>query len=238
MSHMQERYVEWIKETLACHKCSALAPHIVNGNITLEQSLPQAGFLGERYEDHKVLVLGKNPAKGRSGSQGDAEYYNRLSLIQDTDTLEEQTPYLRMMHSTWEPLRTLDLPKTIGLELSQVAYANQILCRDSNGRIGQIEKSNPSVVGRIYDNCFSARVCSLISILKPNHIIAIGRKEQSSGIGSWPKRLQNLWTDKGPCDIDITVYGVIFPFTEGQKQEARNDLLGLRQALGLLSSSA
>ncbi len=136
---MKAQYVDWVIGTLACDASSRDVPgldhYLVNSNIRPcradqpRDSRPQSGYLGENYPRYRVLVLGKNPGlseKTVSSELENTKYYDTLQAIQDIPSLQKHTPTLRVMHNTWTPLKELNLLHHVGLQPSEIAYANQI----------------------------------------------------------------------------------------------------------------
>lgn len=250
---MQEKYAQWVKETCACGACGIdvpdLSKYLVNRNIRSvlssqpSESMPQAGYLGEDYLRYRVLVLGKNPAWPKS-MLDDKSYYELLQGIQDVPTLRENTIPLRKMHTDWTPLKEseLDLVRQVGLKPTEIAYSNQVLCRTDHHKIN-VEKPDAqrgaiSIIPRktikpIYESCFRDRICKLIEILEPNHILSIGKLDDP--VYSWPLVLERLLHTR-PQSKNIRVWHVRFPTGQGgYVNEARKDIAGLRQALGIVA---
>lgn len=248
---MQVEYAQWVKQTCACGACGIdepeLSKYLVNRNINpvfpiqMSDSMPQAGYLGEDYSRYRVLVLGKNPAWPKSRTD-DKTYYDLLEGIQDAATLQQNTPQLRNMHNGWTPLRAseLDLIRQVGLKPTEIAYSNQILCRTDHH---QVEEINPDAqrgtistisrkkIKRLYESCFRNRVCNLIEILEPSHILSIGKLDDTNY--SWPHVLVELLRSK-PQFREIRVWPVRFPTGQsGYVNEARKDIAGLCEALGI-----
>ena len=253
ISKMQAEYAHWVKETCACGACGIDVPHLskylVNRNIRPilpsqpNDSMPQAGYLGEDYLRFRVLVLGKNPAWPKNIAD-DKAYYELLQNIQDIPTLQENMPALRKMHNDWTPLKAseLDLVRQVGLKPTEIAYSNQILCRTDNHKIdqekpdaqrGAISRIDRKTIKPIYESCFRNRICELIEILEPKHILSIGRLDDI--VYSWPHVLERLLRTR-PQSSDIRVWHVRFPTGQGgYVKEAREDISGLREALGIMA---
>ncbi len=245
---MQEQYVQWVKETLVCSACNINVPqqaqYLVNCNIRPSltdqphKSRPQPGYLGEDYLRYRVLVLGKNPAWPNSEAV-DIEYFKTVQMIQDVKSLKVCTPTLLRMHSNWTPLKELNLRHHVGLQPAEIAYANQILCRsdslkpDKPKERGAVAQIAPKAIQAIYDSCFENRICKLIEILEPQHIVTIGKLDNTEF--SWPHILERLLGRRSQFN-NVRVWPVRFPTWQGgYTKEAHNDISGLREVLGIVT---
>jgi hypothetical protein len=229
MTPMEQGYVAWIAQTTGCDACGHACPaaaqkHLVNENIPANPRkivvglpiVPQSGFLGPDYErqEKRILVLGKNPG----GNWDTHRYYacqDEIAKASDgADDLGYRSAMDRILGMVqnppdWKLLRDVNLFQS--LPATQIAYANQILCR-MVGPASDIEKADAKGLEAIYASCFEHRVLPLIHLLRPNHIIAFGAKRWES----WPDKLAAFLREHPECG-HIEVHGVIFPFGRHRK---------------------
>lgn len=98
------------------------------------ENVPQPGFVGVRYEQTRVLLVGKNPATPPPElASGDRGYTQALRNLRDQPTVENYTALQertkRFMES-W-PIQQRHFPlEEFGLEPDDIAFCNIVRCRE------------------------------------------------------------------------------------------------------------
>ena len=116
---------------IGCQLCTeAHDPSLLRDAV---ENVPQPGYVGTRYEDKRVLLVGQNPGQCPPRlADRDAEYTLCLRAVRDnpsSPTFASLCAVAEHFIPEW-PIHGRYFPLTeSGLSLSQIAYCNIVRCR-------------------------------------------------------------------------------------------------------------
>ncbi len=230
LTELDKRFRQWALCAISCHECAnrSLECHVFNCNIEEVADFageykirPTTGYVGDRYleQEVKILLLGKNPG---GGDRPDDLYFRCLERLQTgRSAMRSIQRNVCCLASGWSVIRLLNLEKTLCRAPQEIAYSNQILCRTQEAAISKLEKGNLAELKKLYRTCVRRHLLGLLEILKPDVIIAMGKKT-SRGL-SWDECLLKPALSKTP--FASRVRGLRHPGRGGALAEAaREDL--------------
>jgi len=162
--------VHWSAEfsrVISCERCDAATCKKLLRDV--KENVPQPGFIGARYWEHRIVLVGQNPGITRAPTASDDRRYTEaLRRVRDEPS-----------EATWESLRAITrefIPrwpvhgnhfplKESGLTLDQIAYFNIVRCRT-------IENAPPSA--RMVELCRD-HLDRWLDLLRPRGVIFIGK---------------------------------------------------------------
>lgn len=161
---------DWPKlfsEVVGCELCSNAIEKCILRDM--QDNVPQPGYVGRKYSNKRILLVGQNPGVGNGVTEARSHnYLEKLREIRDTPSAKvfsDLQDILTSLIPTW-PVHGNYFPlDEAGLGLDEIAYINLVRCRTcSNGK--------PSV-GMI-NNC-SSHFEKWILRLNPKAIVFIGK---------------------------------------------------------------
>jgi uracil-DNA glycosylase len=161
---------QWPKlfsEVVGCGLCDKAIEKCMLRDV--QDNVPQPGYVGKKYLNKRVLLVGQNPGVGNSVSEARSRaYLQKLREIRDTPNLNvfsELQEILANLIPTW-PVHGNYFPlEEAGLKLDEIAHINLVRCRTCyNGK---------STVGMI-NNC-SMHFEKWIKQLNPKVIVFVGK---------------------------------------------------------------
>lgn len=142
--------------------------------VQQDDLVPQFGYVGHRYRDFRVLLLGINPGNGPNEAQspGDAMMFPVLRRFLEqpsTETFAKAQGAYRSVCEAW-PLWKRHCSQVIGagrLSLDDIAYTNCLPWRT---------QSQSAFSDRVAERAVAIHVEPLIDELKPQVIVAMGKR--------------------------------------------------------------
>ena len=142
--------------------------------VASDDQVPQFGFIGDRYQETRVLLLGINPGNGKRDrrSAGDARMIPVLAAFQRNPTNEAFKAAMIAYQNEcrgW-PVWTRHCAEVIGagkLSFDEIAYSNVLPWRTQSG-----SKFTDEVARRTA----GLYVTPLVSDLAPRVIVALGKR--------------------------------------------------------------
>lgn len=133
------------------------------------ENVPQPGYIGRRYSEGGVVIVGQNPASPPPNLvQLDRAYMGHLrrlakekSEVAYADLLENLDEFIPF----W-PFRRLFPLEEIGLTLDEVAFFNLVRCRTAGG-------GAPS--DAMFSTCVDRHFAQWLSFLAPKVVVFIGK---------------------------------------------------------------
>jgi len=126
--------------------------------------------------------------------------------IDGAAALEAQTSTLMRAVHGWKHLTGLQMEVTTGVRPTEMAYANQILCRTVDKDVSVLEGRDAATLRAIYETCFERRIKPLLEILRPSVVVVIGKKATPKS--SWPEWFKAACRKHGVAQgtdvVDIT----------------------------------
>lgn len=152
---------------LSCERCDQRTCRKILRDCS--DNLPQPGFIGPRFEERRVLLVGQNPGVSTSRqTSNDQKYHQALRRLRAEASSESWDELLRVLLAiipTW-PVNGNYFPlEEAELDLEQISYCNLVRCRT--------EKNSPPSVGMV-QNC-NEYFCTWLDLLKPRVVIFIGK---------------------------------------------------------------
>jgi|SRR5579884_2631469 len=160
---------------IRCEACTnAMDPNLLRDNL---ENVPQPGYIGQRYRESGVLLVGQNPGTPKSLAPIDPPYTRALRALRDESTPERYVELLQVMrgvipqwpiHGSYFPLAECDLA------LDDIAYLNVVRCRTTKDR----------APGRtLVRQCTAIHFDRWFKLLAPRVVVFIGKwaYERASG---------------------------------------------------------
>jgi hypothetical protein len=164
------------REVLECTRCErAHDPNLVRDS----SNPPQPGFVGPRYAEARVLLIGQNPriAPERLGPV-DKEYINPLLAFlsrPEPDAYSTLREHILRYVPSW-PIHGRYFPLTeAGLTVDQIAFCNVVRCRTTGNA-----QPGPGLVGR----CVATHLDRWVEVLRPRVIVFLGKWSADRGAAS------------------------------------------------------
>ncbi len=165
--------VKWHREfarVIACTRCgSSMDPYLLRDT---RENVPQPGWVGAKYAEHRVLIVGQNPGAPNPGTTNpqilklDKRYTAALRDLRDKPSIR---PYrkvaaiLKDFIPCWT-IRGYFPLEACGLTMDDIAYFNVVRCRT---------KGNHKPRKVTFDAC-SEHFIRWIRLLQPRVIVFIG----------------------------------------------------------------
>ncbi len=140
------------------------------------ENVPQPGFIGERFHERRILLVGQNPAIPKSYMAArDRIYTAALRHVRDDRSAENWAKLQEVLLEfvpDWPVQRRYFPLKESGLTLPEIAYCNIVRCRTK-------ENGEPSV--RMISECADNHFVRWLDLLKPRAIVFIGKWAYDEG---------------------------------------------------------
>lgn len=141
------------------------------------ENVPQPGYVGRRYAETGVLLVGQNPGTPKRLDAADKPYTLALRRLRDEPTIERYAELRAVLdefiprwpvHGSYFPLAEC------GLSLDQIAYCNVVRCRTPS------DKTPSEGVAK---TCAGHHFARWITLLRPNVVVFIGKRAAVQGSG-------------------------------------------------------
>lgn len=162
--------IKWHTEfakIITCANCTrSTCRHILRNR---DENIPQPGYIGARYVESLVLLVGQNPGTPKSLEVQDRPYTASLRALRDTPTPQryaELSAVLKHFIPQW-PVTNKYFPLSeCKLSLEDISYCNVIRCRtDSDRKPNQL----------LAQECIKEHFVNWLHMLSPNVVIFIGK---------------------------------------------------------------
>lgn len=164
------RLPEVFASVIACTLCQP--PNVLRDAY---QNVPQPGFIGERYKDNRVLLVGQNPALPPRGLlERDRAYTAALRTLCSDPTSHRFTELHQLLAGyvpTWLIHKGYFRLDEWGLDLEDIAYCNLVRCRTAaNAQPKKGRTNDPGPVTRCVDTHFAR----WLDLLAPACVVFLG----------------------------------------------------------------
>lgn len=179
-----ERHSEFLRVISCTHCTPAIDRNLLRDN---ERNVPHPGYIGPRYNESGVLLVGRNPAMPDDRlAEAEHQYTAALHALRDAPT--------QRYHKLIDFLLNDFIPRTrtyrhfpleeICLSLQDIAFCNIVRCRTNNN------PPNESLTER----CVNKHFVRWLDLLEPRVVVFIGKWALDHG--------KKLVDSKGiPCDF-------------------------------------
>ncbi len=159
------------RNIITCDTCSRQRiPQILRDD---EFNLPQPGYVGRRYWETRVLLVGQNPGtsneKFNDQDESYAEVLRRVADEKSVNAMDALYDILSKIIPTWPVTRHFPLNDS-GLELDDVACCNVVRCRTELNKNGDAKAPSTDMVR----NCLS-HLEVWLDWLQPAAVICVGK---------------------------------------------------------------
>jgi hypothetical protein len=163
--------IDWVTEfarVISCSKCDpAICPKMVRDN---GENVPQPGFIGSRFAEKRVLLVGQNPGNPNDRLlYRDRRYTGVLRNLRDNASIENWTRLESVLSEfvpEWPVQRNYFPLQESGLNLDEIAYCNIVRCRTVAN-----SKPSKSMVSECTVNHFER----WLTLLRPRVVVFIGK---------------------------------------------------------------
>ncbi|RPJ48309.1 MAG: hypothetical protein EHM16_03080 [Betaproteobacteria bacterium] len=145
------------------------------------ENVPQPGYIGSKYRNVRVLLVGQNPGTPKSLSAQDLPYTAALRALRDEPTTQrykELRTVLRTFIPQW-PVQNNHFPLIeSGLTLDDIAYCNIVRCRTTGD-------GTPREL--LSKQCLNEHFVRWLNLLNPKVVVFIGKwawRQGSSAVGA------------------------------------------------------
>ena len=163
---------EEFAQVIGCTACSSTTtdPHLLRDD---RENVPQPGYVGPRYEETRLLLVGQNPAQPPPGlAERDLKYTAALRALlekRDRETYESLATMMPGYMRDWPIYDDYFSLKECGLDVTEIAYCNVVRCRTERNDNGTYWRPNPGAIR----NC-RPHLLQWLELLKPTAVILIG----------------------------------------------------------------
>ena len=188
----QDAIIQLFSDVVLCNQCNPEK----NSNLLKhnEKNVPQPGYIGKNYEQHRVLLIGRNPGECPSNpiiEARDLSYMKALLNLSEQQTNQAyQELYNTILNNIpqWPIVQNYFPLKECGLDLPDIAFCNVVRCRT---------KDNVSPSASQVQICKEHHLIKFIDTIEPKVIVCIGkwaydRIKGLSSIQSIPKTYINM----------------------------------------------
>jgi len=152
---------------VACNACSpARSPKLKRDD---SNNVPQPGYIGRRYSERRVLLIGQNPADTDRFTSEDERYTNALGRIRDDPNDRHYDEVQRLLDAfipRWPVSENYFPLKECKLSLAEIAYFNVVRCRT---------RGNATPDTRMSQNCVQRHLARWLDLLEPKVVVFIGK---------------------------------------------------------------
>lgn len=155
------------RKVIACEQCDTCTSKKIQRDKL--ENIPQPGFVGKNYWEHRVLLIGQNPGVAPDRFYGRDQRYTKA--LRDFEAEGRISAYQRLYEELIEFVPDRPVQKNYfplaecGFCLHDIAYCNRVRCRT-------IGNACPSQ--KLVKNC-SNHLLEIVDILKPKVIVFIGK---------------------------------------------------------------
>ncbi len=157
---------------ISCTACPATGKLLRDAG----ENVPQPGFVGNRYERTRVLLVGKNPATPPLAlSREDQVYTHALRALRDQPTAESLDAVRRVTRTFMEswPIKQKHFSlEEFGLGLDDIAFCNIVRCRT---------QGNAPLPVTFARTCADRHFADWLDALKPAVVVFIGKAPSEVG---------------------------------------------------------
>jgi uracil-DNA glycosylase len=163
---------EEFAKVIGCTACSSTAtdPHLLRDQ---NENVPQPGYIGPRYEQTRLLLVGQNPAQPPSGLVvRDRTYTGALRALLGTQTWEAYGNLVSLMPDymrDWPIYDEFFSLEECGLDVTEIAYCNVVRCRTEKNGNGYWAPNS-----KVVEAC-RPHLLRWIRLLRPTAVILIGK---------------------------------------------------------------
>ncbi|MEH6585037.1 MAG: uracil-DNA glycosylase family protein [Halioglobus sp.] len=159
--------IEHFREVVGCSKCDQwISKKLLRDS---NENIAQPGWVGNNYEEHRVLLVGQNPGVPPANMQArDAIYTAALRQLESSSSRADYEHLYKVLKSfvpEWPVQRNYFPLSESGLGLEDIAYCNVVRCRT----VGNAAPSNA-----IVQNCLG-HFDSFAQAVQPKVVIFIGK---------------------------------------------------------------
>ena len=133
-------------------------------------NLPQPGYVGNRYHETRILLVGQNPGVStKSLSEADRQYataLNQLGKTESKDGYKLLSSVLDQIIPMWPVHKTYFPLEECGLTLAEIAYCNVVRCRT---------RSNAAPCASVVRECLGSHFDRWLDWLNPKAVVFIGK---------------------------------------------------------------
>ena len=168
MTTIQQTWPTEFAKVIACNACTAGECRKLLRDDA--ENIPQPGYIGKNYAEHRVLLVGQNPSVS-TGTRvaSDRVYTAALRELAQNPTAGKYQALSTIMNGfvpTW-PVHGNYFPLAeCGLTLQDIAYFNAVRCRT-------IENTPPSP--RQAQKCVGTYFRRWVDLLEPRVVVFIGK---------------------------------------------------------------
>jgi uracil-DNA glycosylase len=163
--------IDWAAEfaqVISCTRCTSITCKKILRDA--QENVPQPGFIGDRFPEKRILLVGQNPGVPTAKTAfDDQKYMAALRRVRDQasiDSLSELQVILRRFVPTWPVCGSYFPLQESGLTLDEIAYCNIIRCRT---------EGNATPSHRMTSECIENHFARWLELLEPRAIIFIGK---------------------------------------------------------------
>jgi uracil-DNA glycosylase len=162
--------INWPNEfakVIGCAGCSKTTdPNILRD---AQENVPQPGYIGERYWQSRILLVGQNPGTPKTLEFQDRPYTVALRNLMNNPTDEryaELHSVLQRFIPEWPVSGNYFPLKESGLTFTDIAYLNLVRCRTDNDAKPRAQTVN---------TCLQSHFVRWLDNLSPKAVIFIGK---------------------------------------------------------------
>ncbi|MGH8598378.1 MAG: uracil-DNA glycosylase family protein [Gammaproteobacteria bacterium] len=159
---------------ITCERCSQ--PTCTKILRDIDENVPQPGFIGARFRQERVLLVGQNPAvPGPKRADKDRTYTAALRRVRDHPSIENWTKLQAVLLEfvpDWPIQRDYFPLEESGLTLPEIAYCNIVRCRT---------EGNAQPSKNMTSECADIHFARWLDLLEPRAIVFIGKWAHDQG---------------------------------------------------------
>ena len=169
--------INWAAEfaqVISCSRCDKITCKKILRDS--EENVPQPGFIGTRFSEKRILLVGQNPGFPNAElAPKDRIYTEALRRVRDqpsTESFGQLQTVLQKFVPDWPVCGNYFPLEDSGLELDEIAYCNVARCRtEGNARPSKTMAAE----------CIKNHFCRWLELLRPRAVIFIGKWAHERG---------------------------------------------------------
>tara|TARA_B100000614_G_C14337493_1_gene407422 strand:+ start:53 stop:694 length:642 start_codon:yes stop_codon:yes gene_type:complete len=181
-----DRIIEHFTNVIQCTQCTELTSAKLLRDTA--ENIPQPGWVGSNYSEHRVLLVGQNPGVPPGRLQAKDSIYTAalraLGEMRSEESYGRLRVVLRDFVPEWPVQRNYFPLAESGLGLEDIAYCNVVRCRT-------VANATPSQ--RLVDNCMN-HFDEFVEAVEPRVVVFIGKwaHDRAAGrLGDIPHAFMN-----------------------------------------------